>query len=171
MSIFNEQDENAGQLCKRLISHYEVKADHNKAEALRCFLLVIICTLVTPLFITLGTDPWLGKVVPSILSLIAAGATAWLQQRKPQQLWSLYRTAQRELEVQKMRHHYLIDEYETAVDPDKLLAKNVTTVVSSTHQQWMPIIPSPDNLKLIEGAKKSVVNASAPDPLPPARPG
>ncbi|HYY57761.1 MAG TPA: DUF4231 domain-containing protein [Pyrinomonadaceae bacterium] len=154
MSIINEQDENASQLCQRLISHYEAKADHNKAEALRCFMLVIICTLITPLFITLGSGLWLGKVVPSVLSLIAAGATAWLQQRKPQQLWSLYRTAQRELEVHKMRHRYLMDEYETATNPDKLLARNVAVVVHNTHQQWVPVVPSPDNLKLMEGGSK-----------------
>lgn len=170
MSILNEQGENAGQLCQRLISHYEVKADHNKAETLRCFLLVIVCTLVTPLLITLGSDFWLGKVTPSVLSLIAAGATAWLQQRKPQQLWSIYRTAQRELEVQKMRRDYLIDEYETAVNPDKLLASHVALVVNSTHQQWVPVVPSPDNLRSLDVSKKPAVTPAVSDHLPTARP-
>ena len=162
MSILNEQSESPTQLCQRLIRHYETKADHNKAEALRCFSLVIVCTLITPLFITLGSGLWLGKVLPSALSLIAGGATAWLQQRKPQQLWSLYRTAQRELEVQKLSFDYLIDEYESAAHPDKVLARSVAAVVHRTHQQWMPVVPSPDSIKLMEGGNKLIAGPAGP---------
>jgi hypothetical protein len=160
MSVVQNQDVNSEQLCQRLIEHYRIKADHNKAETLRCFYLVISCTLVTPLFITLGPGLWLGKIVPSILSLIAAGATAWLQQRKPQQLWSLYRTAQRELEVQALKHQYRIDEYEQANEPDKVLAKNVAAVVLNTHRQWVPIVPSPDQLQGREDHSKSTKPSS-----------
>lgn len=151
MSLMPEQGEDPESLCQRLIGHYSTKADHNKSETLICFYLVIICTLVTPLFITLGPGLWLGKVLHSVLSLLAAGATTWSQQRKPQQLWSLYRTAERELEVQIMKYRYRIDEYENTGEPTKILAGKVAAVVLSTHQQWIPIVPSPDQLKLTEG--------------------
>ncbi|WP_050577852.1 SLATT domain-containing protein [Sinorhizobium meliloti] len=77
------------------------KANHNKLEAQGCFAAVIGCTLIAPLFVTLGEGPFLAKVVPSVLSVTAAGITSWLQLRKPQKLWVIYRRAQRELEEHK----------------------------------------------------------------------
>jgi hypothetical protein len=155
MSIINEQNDNPNELCRRLITHYEAKADHNKKETLRCFVLIVVCTLLTPVFITLGSGMWLGKVVPSVLSLLAAGATAWLQQRKPQQLWALYRTAQRELEVEKLSYDYQINHYEKADNPDKVLARKVTAIVENTHRLWVPVVPSPDSLKLVATTNKA----------------
>lgn len=157
MSIISDQEENAEQLCQRIITHFEVKANHNKNESLRCFIVIIVCTLLTPLFIALSPaeNVWLSKVIPSVLSVVAAGAAGWLQQRKPQQLWSLYRTAQRELEVQKLKFLHQIEEYETAPAPRKILAQKIAAVILSTHQQWMPIVPSPDNLKLLESKGKA----------------
>ncbi|SRR5258708_1961456 len=77
------------------------KADHNKRESQISFYAVICFTLAAPLFVTMG-EGWLwGKLVPATLSVIAAGATAWLQLRKPQRLWAIYRRAQRELEREK----------------------------------------------------------------------
>jgi hypothetical protein len=72
------------EFCLDRIKHFEAKADHNKAEALRLFVLLVFCTLASPLFITLGPGLILGKVVPPILSSVATGCTIWLQQRKPQ---------------------------------------------------------------------------------------
>src|SRR5829696_1738539 len=91
------------EFCDRLIRGFSTKADKKKIEAVACFLLVITSTLSAPLFVTLGTGVLWGKVVPSALSLAAAGATAWLQLRKPQQLWTMYRSAQRELEDHRTR--------------------------------------------------------------------
>jgi len=102
---------------------------------------------MAPLFITLGKDIWLGKIVPSILSLIAAGATAWLQLRQPQRLWGLYRTAQRQLEDQRTRYHYKIGEYEKAKEPDKLLAKHVADITIELHYNWLPLLPKTENLQ------------------------
>jgi hypothetical protein len=154
--------EDALSFCERSREGLRKKADHNKSEALGCFIVVISCTLAAPLFITLGSGFWLGKVLPSILSLAAAGATAWLQQRKPQQLWALYRGAQRELEDHETKRKYLIGEYEAAKDPDKLLAEKVAAIVLNVHYQWLPIVPSPDNLKTLESGKASHLSKVAP---------
>ncbi len=53
------------------------KADHNKLEAQGCFAAGIGCTLVAPLFVTLGDGVLLGKVVPATLSVVAAALTTW----------------------------------------------------------------------------------------------
>lgn len=155
MTLLTDQDRDARALCRRAIQHYERKANHNKSEALRCFVIIIVCTLTTPLLITLGSGLWLGKVAPSMLSLIAAAATAWLQQRKPQQLWSLYRTAQRYLEVQELKHDFGLDQYEQAEERDKQLASEVAGVIMRTHEQWVPIVPSPEGPEALQKQAKA----------------
>jgi SMODS and SLOG-associating 2TM effector domain 1 len=131
-----EADETAQQFCQRIIGGVKRKADHNKREALWAFIAVIATTLSTPVFVTLGPGVFWGKVVPSVFSLAAAGCTAWLQLRKPQQLWAMYRTAQRELEDHQTRHRFALAPYEGIAAPDKMLAERVAEVAMGLHQQW-----------------------------------
>lgn len=139
--------ETAIELCTRTINGIKEKSDHNKDESLFCFSLVVFATLTAPLFITLGEGIILGKIIPSVLSLTAAGATAWLQLRQPQRLWALYRTAQRQLEDQRTRHHYRIGEYGTVEEPDKLLVERVADITIELHYSWLPLLPKPENLR------------------------
>jgi hypothetical protein len=140
--------ETAQEFCARTISGLTKKADHNKNEALYFFLTVIVATLATPLFVTLGDGLLMGKIVPSILSLLAAASTAWLQLRKPQQLWAIYRTAQRELEDQQTRHRFKLTPYDVLVDADKELAGHVAKIALQAHHKWLPMIPNPENLRV-----------------------
>jgi len=78
---------------------FREKANHNKLESNTIFFGIICFTLAAPLFVTMGEGGFFGKAVPAVLSVLAAGATSWLQIRKPQRLWSIYRRAQRELDV------------------------------------------------------------------------
>jgi len=96
---------------------------------------VVIATLVAPLFIAFGETPLLGKIIPSMLSVSATAATAWLQLRKPQQLWALYRAAHKELEVHYTRFHFRIGEYASADDPDRMLAEQVAKLMLALHYQ------------------------------------
>jgi hypothetical protein len=141
-----QKQESAVEFCQKIIKHFEKKADHNKQESLACFLLVVISTLSVPIFITLGQGLLLAKVIPSILSLLAAGATSWLQLRKPQQLWAMYRTAQRQLEDHHTKYRFKIGEYANAGDVDRVLAEQVAAIKLNTHSQWMALVPSPDSL-------------------------
>lgn len=140
------------EFCNRVSSGLKKKADHNKIESLLCFLLVIVSTLVAPLFVTLGTGLVFGKIIPSILSLLAAGATAWLQLRKPQQLWTLYRSAQRELEDYAARFNYQLGEFEDSSTREKLLAAKVADIAIGVHHQWVPLVPNPEKLQIVEKA-------------------
>ncbi len=138
---------NAVEYCNNTIVHFRHKADRNKDESLYCFLLVIVSTLLVPVFITLGQGLWLGKAIPSILSLIAAGATSWLQLRKPQQLWALYRTTEKQLEDHLTKYQFKLGEYAETKYPDKVLAEQVAAIKLNTHQQWVGFVPKPENLR------------------------
>lgn len=131
------------------------KANHNKIEAQFCFATIIACTLLVPMFVTLGDGIFLAKVLPSLLSVTAGGLTSWLQLRKPQRLWVLYRRAQRELEEQKANYDFKDHDFADAAEPDKLLARKVTHVTRWVHDSWEGLIPEPDMLASDQGNKVS----------------
>lgn len=137
------------------------KANHNKLEAQACFASIIACTLLAPLFVTLGDGVFFAKVVPSFLSVTAGGLTSWLQLRKPQRLWVLYRRAQRELEEQKANYDFKDGEFTEADEPDKLLARKVTHVARWVHDAWEGLIPEPDMLAV--GQENRVADKRTPD--------
>lgn len=127
------------------IAGFKSKADHNKNESLACFIVVVACSLISPLFVTLGDGTLWGKIIPSVLSLSAAGSTAWLQLRKPQNLWSLYRDCQRRIEDHLYKYDHRLAEYEaTDAERSKLLADIVRTVAWDAHQRWLPLVPTPE---------------------------
>ena len=127
--------------CERHISAMKRKADHNKHESLWFFYLVIGPSLAALLFVTLGSGWLWGKLIRSVLSPAAAAAVAWLQLRKPQQLWSIYRSAQRELEDQKSRFLYRIGAYADDLGPERLLAKNVADIAIDVHHRIPDYLP------------------------------
>src|SRR5688572_13580665 len=91
------QEESVSAYAERTRLGFKAKAAHNKAESLFCFSIVVFATSATTLFVTLGQGYWFGKVIPAVLSAAATAATAWLQLRRPQHLWELYRGIQREI--------------------------------------------------------------------------
>ncbi|AIY63832.1 DUF4231 domain-containing protein [Pseudoalteromonas piratica] len=130
--------------------HFKKKADHNKKESLWCFRIIMFGTLSAPLLVGLGEGVFYAKVLPSILSAVAAFCTAWLQLRKPQELWSIYRNAQRQIEVQITHFDFNVAEY-AGLDEDKKneqLALNISDLVLETNNRWTKQVPNPSNLKL-----------------------
>lgn len=131
------------------------KANHNKLEAQICFTAIIACTLLAPLFVTLGNGTFLSKVIPSLLSVTAGGLTSWLQLRKPQRLWVLYRRAQRELEEQKANFDFKDGDFADSEEADKLLARKVTQTARWVHDSWEGLVPEPEMLASGHGKKVS----------------
>src|SRR5690606_10270978 len=121
------------EYAEKISKSFKAKADHNKTESLTCFTLILVASLSAPLFITLGEGVFLGKVVPSILSVIAAGLTSWLQLRKPQKLWSMYRGAQRLIEDNVTKYNFKVGGYKTSADADSLLAEKVAEIALNAH--------------------------------------
>ncbi|MGO8151460.1 DUF4231 domain-containing protein [Rhizobium leguminosarum] len=122
------------------------KADHNKNESQLCFSLAITCTLASPLFVTLGHGDLFAKIVPATLSVIAAALSSWLQLRKPQRLWAIYRRAQRELEREKSHFDFKLGEYGVTTDPEILLAERVSDIVFKVHERWEGLVPEVEAL-------------------------
>ena len=140
--------EGALDLCDEKIQHYQKKATHNKNESLRSFYLIMGATLAVPMFVSLSGDNFLlGKVTPSILSLMASFCTAWLQLRKPQALWGLYRTAERRLEIHRESYRFHLGDFEKATDKERVLAQKTMDVYKDTHDQWLQLIPDVKDLK------------------------
>lgn len=129
---------------------FKEKADHNKNESLTCFTIILISSLSAPLFITLGNGDLLAKILPSVLSVIAAGLTSWLQLRKPQKLWSMYRGSQRLIEDHITKYKFKIADYKTHDSPDSLLAEKVAEIALGAHFEWTTVIPTPETLSLKE---------------------
>jgi hypothetical protein len=125
---------------------FEKKANHNKNESLLCFILVLVSSLSAPLFITLGKTELISKVIPSVLSVVAAGLTSWLQLRKPQRLWGIYRNAQRRIELEQARYKFNIEDYKQSSDPESLLVERVSTITMATHSEWTEVIPAPEGV-------------------------
>lgn len=108
----------------------------------------MICSLLSPIFISLGEGFWYSKLVPSLLASVTAFGTAWLQLRKPQELWSIYRTAQRNIEFSLVHYQFQVENYHGQPQEalDKTLISEVTAFSKSAHETWTKKIP--DNLNL-----------------------
>jgi len=132
------------------LNHFKGKATHNKFESLWCFRLIMISTLSAPIFVSLADGFWLSKLTPSVLSVIAAFSTAWLQLRKPQYLWSIYRGADRKIEAQITHYDFLSGSYKDLGqdDADKLLVEKVSKIKLETHESWSKNVPSQSDLQL-----------------------
>ncbi len=152
--------QSAEEYCKSVINSFKSKATHNKNESICFFWVSMGGALLAPLFVTLGEDiaNFLGnygsvflfsKLIPSILSIAVAFSTAWLQLRKPQQLWALYRTSQRELENCLSEFQYKINDFENCSDTEKLLAQKVSKIALAAHYDWLPMVPNPENLSTL----------------------
>ena len=142
------------EFSERIAKAFKEKADHNKNESLTCFALILIASLSAPLFITLGKGDLLAKIIPSILSVLAAGLTSWLQLRKPQKLWSMYRGSQRLIEDHITKYKFKIGDYKVHETPESLLAEKVAEIALNAHYEWTTVIPTPETLSLKEGASK-----------------
>lgn len=146
--------QSAEKYCKSIIDSFKSKATHNKNESIYFFWVSMGGALLAPIFVTLGEGMAnalgsygsvfvFSKLIPSILSVAVAFSTAWLQLRKPQQLWALYRTSQRELENCLSEFQYKIKDFENCENTEKLLAKKVSEIALAAHYHWLPMVPNP----------------------------
>lgn len=145
-SVSKDAFENASDYYSSVRQGIREKADHNKRESQAFFYLSMGCTLAAPLFVTLGEGELWGKMIPAILSVAAAASTSWLQFRKPQRLWAIYRRAQRELEREKASFDFALDGYEDVSNREKRLAGKVSEIAFRVHEQWENLVPEPDAL-------------------------
>ena len=131
--------------CEEKINEMKNKANHNKNETLWSFRIIMISTLAVPLFISFGDSNLLSKVIPSILSAISAFSTAWVQLRKPNQLWSLYRTAQRELENELDLYKFNSKKYSEVEHKEQLLIEEFFSKYYEVNDEWKKLVPKAED--------------------------
>jgi hypothetical protein len=136
---------NVLETCENMAKELSQKANHNKKESLWSFKLIMTLTLVTPILINIADDWIWGKLLPSICAAIASFLTAWLKLRKPESLWGLYRSSQREIENEIRYYQSDISPYGVG-DSGKILIKNVTEIFNNTHIGWLKLVPSAEGL-------------------------
>ncbi|HIF9120924.1 TPA: DUF4231 domain-containing protein [Photobacterium damselae] len=145
---------NIEQFTEESINHFRVKANHNKLESLLFFKSIMICSLIAPILITLSDDVIVGKILPSLCSVITAFGTAWLQKRKPHQLWTLYRTCQREIENELTLYQFNIGVYDDESNKEKILVEKISTIKMRSHKNWVELVPNPDDLNTSDDKSK-----------------
>ncbi|WP_053349808.1 DUF4231 domain-containing protein [Vibrio alginolyticus] len=143
---------NAEKSVENKIRHFKGKADHNKNEALRGFKFVMFSTVAVPLLIAFGADDIWSKYIPASLSSLGAFVTAWLQSRKPNQLWTLYRTAERQLESELELYQYGVGDYKNTDTRESLLIEKTNQIYISVNSNWSKLVPDVKELQK-EGSK------------------
>jgi hypothetical protein len=140
-----DKPQTAEEFCVELIMGFKKKATSNKNESMIWFFITMASSLVAPIFVTLGGGSFFwGKFLPSLLSAIVAFGAAWMQLRKPQHLWALYRGCQRRLEDNLTKYRFKVEDYD-GVNADKILAQRCADIAISAHNEWLPIMPKGDN--------------------------
>lgn len=154
MSGNQDSPQSPEEYAELIIAGFKKKASHNKNESLFFFFVSMIGSLAAPLFVTLGSDIahavcisefWIAKFFPALLSILVALSTAWIQLRKPQQLWSLYRTCQREAEDALTKYKFQVGQYKDVDQRDALLVSNVAKIALDAHYSWLNVVPAPEN--------------------------
>lgn len=133
------------KFCNEKIEEMAKKADHNKRETLWSFKVIMISSLVIPLFIAFGPNEWISKVIPSVLSAVSAFVTAWIQLRKPNQLWTLYRTSQRELEQEVNLYKFESKKYKSSENKEQLLIEEFSEKYYKINEQWAKLVPKSED--------------------------
>lgn len=137
----------AVDLANTAINHFRIKANHNKTESLFCFSIIVAFSLLSPMFVMLGEGMVLSKIIPSCLSLVVAASTAWLQLRRPQHLWAIYRDSQRKIEDVLCKYHFGLGEFSSdEIEKTRLLAELTRAISWEAHTRWLPLVPSPESV-------------------------
>ncbi len=152
----NNSLESPLQYAKKIRTSVSKKANENKNTATFLFLVILFSTVLSPVLILVSDNAIVSKYLPAGLTACAALASYWLQLRKPQERWVLYRTAQREVEFEIDQYIHGVGKYDTE-EKDKILADHVSQRALQLHYQWMPIVPRADDINKLLNEKNAKV--------------
>lgn len=132
---------------------FQEKADKNKKSTDNLFRTILITTIFSPVLILFPFDMYFpesisqlfSKVIPAILTGITAFSTGWLNIKKPQDKWTLYRTAQREVELELTYYENSVNGY-TLENREKKIIEETTRIYKDKHFAWVKIVPKLDDL-------------------------
>ena len=154
-----KSEENVLEYAERIKEGISNKADSNKTWSTRLFLIVLFATVLSPILILLPVCDWFSKYLPAFLTASAALASGWIQLRKPQERWTLYRTAQREIEFEIDQYNHKIGEYQDERTRNAILSDKVSRRALQLHFEWIPIVPKAEDLQKVLGKTGGGSNA------------
>ena len=127
--------------------HFRDKANRNKRIVNYSMAIIILSSVMSPVFILISNDFWISKLVPSLLGSLAAFCTYWIQLKKPQEKWILFRTAEKEIESEISNFIYSCDQKK---ENENELAVRVSKYVKNVHQSWIPLVPIKKDFELLQ---------------------
>jgi len=123
------------------------KANINKKWATFLFGIIILATVLSPTLILVSNNDIISKYTPAGLTVLAAISAYWIQVRKPNERWVLYRTYQREIEHEINSYKFATGKYKDAQEKEKLLAESINDKALKLHYDWIPMVPKATELE------------------------
>src|SRR5215204_5290291 len=117
---------------------YESKANENKSRFQIFQTIIIIASVIIPLINLIESAPFEIRVISSILGGTVTGVTAFIQLKKYQENWLLYRATEENLKKEKYLFLYDAGPYSDAKDDNrkKILVERVESMISSETSQF-----------------------------------
>lgn len=132
---------------RKILKSVSTKADENKRLTNLLFFAVLAATVFSPILILLPIPQLWSKIAPAVFTGFAALASGWVQLKRPQERWALYRTAQREIEFEIDQHEFGLGEYTDPQARDSVLAETVSKRALQLHYEWLPMVPQLQELQ------------------------
>ena len=117
---------------------YESKANENKSRFHIFQTIIIIASVIIPLINLINFAPFEIRVISSILGGTVTGVTAFIQLKKYQENWLLYRATEENLKKEKYLFLYDAGPYSDTKEDNqkKILVERVESMISSETSQF-----------------------------------
>jgi hypothetical protein len=117
---------------------YETKANENKSRFHIFQTIIVIASVIIPIINLINFAPFEIRIVSSILGGTVTGITAFIQLKKYQENWLLYRATEENLKKEKYLFLYDAGPYSDAKDDNrkKVLVERVESIISSETSQF-----------------------------------
>jgi len=116
------------------LEYYESKAMRNKEYCQLFQVVIIVFSVLTPIFLATGLSVL--QIIAVMLSGVVAIATSVLGTFKFQENWLSFRTVAESLKREKILYDSKNCEYESTEDPEKLFVLKIETLISKEHNTW-----------------------------------
>lgn len=122
------------------VNWYDTKSMHNQKWAKRYQVLIIILSVLTPVFAASNIQ-W-ATLASSVLLSITVGI---LKYYKFEELWQSYRTTCETLKKEKILYESKISPYDKADDLAKMFIERAESMISKENTAWVQIVCKKEN--------------------------
>jgi hypothetical protein len=130
--------------CDRLIDAYARHANRQRNLAWLASLLIIFASSLIPVSIVLSTatgDFAFGKLLPSLLAAVAAGAAGAAHIVRPYDRWRIFNRQRYLLEAERLSYMHRLGDYAFG-DADRLLLNRIVEAHRAVTDEYQTLVPS-----------------------------